>query len=92
MPKVAADKAIQLLGEGVDVRHYCAPCGDKAYRQVEVGFNEVQQTETEGRYEVYLNGEPVDLAYVYVEKDGKWSNVAKLCGLPVDGVPGANFR
>lgn len=87
VPREDAEKARALIAEGADIRHYCALCGDKAYRQESVEFNEILETETQGKFELYVNGSPIDLAYVYVQKEGKWSNLAMLCGLAVDSVP-----
>lgn len=81
------DKADKILDYGIEVRHFCPPCGDKTYRREIVAGKETSAVDTPGQFELLINGEAVDLAYVYVEKDGKWSNVAKLVGATVDGVP-----
>lgn len=85
--KDIATKAAALLDEGAELRHFCPPCGDKAYRKEVAAYTEVQETDSAGQFTVLVNSAPIDLAYVYVEKDGKWSNLGKLVGAKVDSVP-----
>jgi hypothetical protein len=81
------------------VQSYCAPCGDATATPVEVhdiGIERVWHRDggasvyfdAEGRsyWEVVVNGEGIDLAYVYVRDDaGAWENLATRLGLaPVD--------
>lgn len=85
--KPIAEKAKGLIDAALEVRHYCPLCGDKAYRREQVGFTEIVETETAGQFELLLNGSALDLAYVYLENDGKWTNLGKLAGATVDSVP-----
>lgn len=41
----------------------------------------------DNKYEVEVNGQGIDLAYVYIEKNGKWVNLAMELGLKVSQVP-----
>lgn len=85
--KDIADKVDKLVDYGMELRHYCPPCGDKAYRHEVVTLKDVQEMDTAGQFSVMVNDLPIDLAYTYVEKDGKWSNLGKLVGAKVDSVP-----
>lgn len=81
------NKADKLLEYGLEIRFYCAPCGDKAYRREVIADKETAAVDTPGHFELRINGNGVDLAYVYLEKDGKWVNVGKEVGAEVDSVP-----
>lgn len=85
--KPIAEKAKGYVDAALEVRHFCPLCGDKAFRREQVGFTELSETETAGQFELLLNGNPIDLAYVYVENEGKWANLGKLAGATVDSVP-----
>ncbi len=85
--KPIAEKAKGLIDAALEVRHFCSLCEDKAYRREQVGYTEIVETETAGKFEVLVNSAPIDLAYVYVESDGKWANLGKLSGATVDSVP-----
>lgn len=82
-----ADKALKLVEQATEIRHYCPLCDDKVYRPESVAFSEIAETETPGRVQILVNGMPIDLAYVYIEHEGKWSNLGKLAGAAVDSVP-----
>ena len=85
-----AEAAVKLIREGTDVRHYCEPCGDKTFRTERVW--RVEAVKPEGSdpaspyCEVRINNNPVDLAYLYVNMNGKWTNVAVYLRIPVTGV------
>lgn len=87
MTKDIAEKVDKLVDYGMELRHFCPPCGDKAYRHEVVAMKDVQEMDTAGQFSVVINDLPIDLAYTYIEKDGKWSNLGKLAGAKVDSVP-----
>lgn len=89
--KEQAESGAKLIKGSGMIRHYCAPCGESAYRAEKVSsavavIVESNYTDTE-YYEVQVNGTGVDLAYVYVRKSGKWVNAAMLLGIDVSDVP-----
>ena len=66
--KDIADKAVALLDAGgVELRHFCALCNDKAYRREIVDYTETQETDTAGQFTVLVNSAPIDLAYKFVD-------------------------
>ncbi|MBI2435109.1 MAG: DUF3298 and DUF4163 domain-containing protein [Candidatus Hydrogenedentes bacterium] len=81
-----AESAVELLPAGAEYRYYCQPCGDTAASPETVTTAEVRYTGTEGMYEVAINDEGMDLAYIYVNIDGEWKNLALHLGLEVTGV------
>ncbi|OQX20208.1 MAG: hypothetical protein BWK80_35985 [Desulfobacteraceae bacterium IS3] len=84
--KSDADKAAGMLGPGTILRSYCAPCGDTAWMELPVSQAEVTHREG-GFYEVEVNGKGIDLAYIYIEKNGLWRNLAMILGIAVQDVP-----
>ena len=78
-----AEAAVQWLRPGSEVRHLCEPCDEKVPRAEKVTKTEVRYTGMESFYEVLLNGNPVDLAYLYAQVDGEWVNLAAHLGLDV---------
>jgi hypothetical protein len=83
-----AVKEIERAGRVVEL---CEPCGDSVPRTPEavasVTSHKVDAPRDWGGFEeVFVNGEPVDLAYVYVEVKGRLHNLAKLVGCPAWGV------
>lgn len=85
--KEVADQAAAIIGERSTLRAYCAPCGDAAYRVLRGYFAQVEAVPGTEYHEVKVQGEGVDLAYVYAEIDGVWTNLARHLGLPVHDVP-----
>jgi len=86
--KAEADKAVRLLKDKTGIKHFCNPCDDKEIRLETIKTIEAVPTGYEGTWEVKINGEGIDLAYVYFEtKKGKWKNVAKQLDVKVQGVP-----
>lgn len=81
-----AEAAVKLLTAGSEVRHLCEPCGEEVPRAETVEDTKVRYTGSESFYEVLLNGTPVDLAYLYVEIEGAWKNLAAHLGLDVSDV------
>lgn len=86
--KTEADRAVALLKTQKQIKHFCAPCDDKTIRLEEIQTIEAVPTGYQGTWEVKVNGEGIDLAYVYFQiKTDKWKNVAKELHVKVDGVP-----
>ena len=81
---------------------FCAPCGDARATAIEVrdlGIARVWDdrgsahpyADGDGRtfWEIEINGEGIDLAYVYVRTPAGWRNLALELGLDATGVPKA---
>ncbi|MDM8552084.1 DUF1311 domain-containing protein [Desulfobacterales bacterium HSG2] len=84
--KSDAYKAAQMINPGMVLRKYCMPCGDSAWTELAVRQVKVRNVNAQN-YEVSVNGKGIDLAYTYIEKEGKWTNLAMLVGLEVSGAP-----
>lgn len=82
-----AAKAEAILAKHPKVIAYCEPCGDKAPGEPTIA-REVSVATPEGSYrEVSINGQPVDLAYTFVQVSStKYKNLAKMVGCPASGV------
>lgn len=86
--KAQADKAAAFLKDKPEIRHYCAPCDDKGDRVEAVSSVEAAEAGYQNYWEVKVNGQGIDLAYVYYKtKGGKWKNVAKELNVKVHDVP-----
>lgn len=86
--KEQAKKTVVLLKNKKQIKHYCAPCEDKTVRTEDVETVAAEHASDENYWEVKINGEAVDLAYLYFQtKDGKWKNVAKELDIDVEDVP-----
>lgn len=82
-----AEVAASIMpAEGL-IRHFCAPCGDTSWRDERVLTVEVAPTGSGDYWEVLVNGNGIDLAYVYVATDGGWRNLARMLDLEVTDVP-----
>jgi hypothetical protein len=86
--KEQAEKAATLLKDKKQIRHYCNPCKDKGDKVEDIDTVDVAKIENEDFWEVKINGEGVDLAYVYyLDKKGRWKNVATEVKIKVSDVP-----
>lgn len=86
--KAQAEKAVALLKDKKQIRHYCNPCTDKGDKVEDVDTVDLAKIEDEDFWEVKINGEGVDLAYVYyLDKKGRWKNVATELKIKVSDVP-----
>lgn len=86
--KDQADQAVTALQDQRSIRHYCAPCGDKEFRTQAIYYSaEAVAVEGSPHFEVRTEGEGLDLAYVYVDVDGVWTNLAMRLKIPVQDVP-----
>lgn len=86
VPEEAARAAAKLMPAGAEIRHFCEPCGDEEWTPESVSSVEVRSTGSDDTYEVVVNGGGIDLAYVYVQIDGRWKNAAMHLGLEVSDV------
>lgn len=88
--KDQAERGAALIRSSGELRHFCAPCGDNFYRVETV--SSVEAVKAGGSnpgdtyFEVVVNGNGIDLAYVYILLDGKWVNAAMQLNIPVEGV------
>lgn len=86
--KAEAERAAALLKTAKQIKHYCALCEDKSVRTEDVETVESAAAGYQNYWEVKINGEGIDLAYVYfLDKNDKWKNVAKHLNVEVDDVP-----
>jgi hypothetical protein len=87
-----AEAALGYLEVGDTVYHYCEPCGDTEPRaevveSVTVEVEPVTPGAQEEAYrEVVINGQGVDLAYLYVLDEDAWTNLAGLAQCPATDV------
>ncbi len=83
--------ASNLVRSAGEIRHYCAPCGDKTSRHekvLTVFTVKANPSDPDSEYfETEVNGEGIDLAYVYILLGGQWRNLAVLLNIEVTGVP-----
>ena len=85
MSEEKARSAVGLLGEQAFVRYFCAPCGDGHSEMIIIESIESVYTGRRQFWEVKINGEARDLAYMYVRQDGRWVNLAyKLNFVPYE--------
>lgn len=86
--KDEAERTAEFLKDKTQIKHFCAPCDDKSVRPEYIATVEAVPTGSEDYWEVKINGEGIDLAYVYFQtKSGKWKNLAKEMDVEVDSVP-----
>lgn len=85
--EVVAARAVTLLKKTPTLKSFCAPCGDARAQSMEVKSISKADVNYKGFWEVQINGEGVDLAYLYFPEKDKWRNVAIALDIPVQGVP-----
>lgn len=82
-----AETASARIYPGAALRHYCPPCGDTHWKPIVVKTISRDASAVQGMYEVVVNGDPIDLAYTYVESANGWTNLAMDLGIVVEEVP-----
>lgn len=89
--KAQAAKAMKILKEGTEYFTLCEPCGDtQVSPQHKVTTVTTEPFDSTKNVTITLNGEGVDLAYLYVRTTGpKFQNVAKLVRCHATGVTSA---
>ncbi|HOP28159.1 MAG TPA: hypothetical protein PKZ64_01215 [Spirochaetota bacterium] len=89
--KDQAERGAALIRSSGKIRHFCAPCGDNFFRSENVHTVRAEKaagsTPGDRYYEVLVNGNGVDLAYIYVLTGGVWINAAMSLNIPVESVP-----
>lgn len=86
--KAEAEKALALLKTQSQIKHFCAPCDDKEVKTEDIQTVEAAPTGYQETWEIKINGEGVDLAYIYFKNNkDKWKNVAEELDIEVSGVP-----
>ena len=86
--KAQAERAAAFLKDKKQISHFCSPCDNDQPRTEDVKSVEAVKVDYKDFWEVRVNGEGIDLAYVYFQtKDGKWKNLAKELGVKVKDVP-----
>lgn len=89
--KDQAERGASLIKSSGLIRHFCAPCGDNFFRSENVLTVKVEKASGSNPgdqyYEVQVNGNGVDLAYIYIFSGGKWINAAMQLNIPVEAVP-----
>lgn len=85
IPEPDANKAASMINPGTEIRKFCQPCGQTSWTPVNVKKIEVRNTSGD-YFQVYINDKGLDLAYTYMNQDGKWRNIAIILGLDVSGV------
>jgi hypothetical protein len=85
-----AQASVKYLTPGATYALLCEPCGDKAPVAKVVGSAPtVASTSSPPLVEVSVDGQPIDLAYVFVRAkpgDASLTNLAKLAKCPTTGV------
>lgn len=86
--KDQAERAVALLKDKGQIKNFCAPCDDQSITVQNIETIEAVPAGYENYWEVKVNGEGIDLAYVYFnEKKDKWKNVAMQLKIDVSDVP-----
>jgi hypothetical protein len=83
-----ARAAARALARGVEYLQYCEPCGDtQPTRTATVDRVEVRAADANSsKQTVYVDDQPIDLAYVFVKVGKEYANVARLAGCHTSGV------
>lgn len=84
--KAQAEQAVAVLRGQPNIKHFCAPAGDTEARTEAVNKVTMEQQDQD-YWTVRVNGEEIDLAYVYVLEGGKWTNLAMKLEIEVFDVP-----
>jgi uncharacterized protein YecT (DUF1311 family) len=82
-----AERAVELLKDIGELKSFCAPCDDESVETIVVKRIASGAVGYENFWEVRVNDEGVDLAYIYFPVDGKWRNAAMALKIPVEDVP-----
>ena len=78
-----AEEAVALVLQSREVVSWCQPCGHTEKILCEV-LEAVASPVHGGRWQVAINGEYVDVADIYIHKDGKWANLAFVLGFKIN--------
>jgi hypothetical protein len=83
------DQALKLMTVGAVLQEFCEPCGDAKATRIVVRTVAIDKTSDPTMFILKVNGEEIDLAYIYVlagQGRKEWTNVGHLlmCGLEDD--------
>ncbi|MEO7735196.1 MAG: hypothetical protein ABIY55_29850, partial [Kofleriaceae bacterium] len=82
-----ATRAQRELARHPDVIAFCEPCGDLAPGAPDTARSAVVQPLRDHAVSLVINGDSVDLAYLYVKtSEHQYRNLAALAGCPTRGV------
>lgn len=84
-----ATRALTYLSEGAEWVPWCEPCGDEPSDPRRVGRAEVREVGGGQYHQVFVDGEGIDLAYVFVrvrDRDRAYQNLSKLVDCPSTSV------
>jgi hypothetical protein len=95
-----ARRALEIVSKVRQLRYFCAPCREtvstlETVVTAEIGliYHDDDLVQVEGRppgrhyWQLLINGEYVDLAYVYVPHEGHWRNLGMMVGETPGDVP-----
>jgi hypothetical protein len=77
-----------IISASGSVRHFCLPCGDSTWRSERVNAVRIGPARPAAdEWAVFLNGKPLDAAYLYVQRNGRWENAAWSAGMRFPDIP-----
>lgn len=83
--KSNAAKCTSLLNNYSDIALLCEPCGEQLCQKIH--YDSTHSSDVENNYqEIEVDDKPIDLAYAYVFRKGRWENIAFTLGLQTEGV------
>ena len=80
-------KTVEVLSQHFEYVDYCALCDGSKPLVIQIQSVEMKFTNYENYWEVFINNQPIDLAYSYILNEGEWVNLAYYMQLEVDSVP-----
>lgn len=100
LEKADAARALIVVNQATSVRSFCAPCNESHSELQIVTSAEVKSVHnsdasvSDAGWSLYINGQPVDLAYIYIPQEtgwlfwrkDRWQNLAIRLALPVSDV------
>lgn len=93
-----ATAAQKILLKSREVQEFCAPCGDVRSKPMRVDLVEVSRVwegtgaavvelDGESFWQILVNDQAIDFAYLYVRRKGRRENLAMVLGLEPHRVP-----
>ena|GEM_PF-3527047 len=83
-----AGELASILSESGIIRHFCVPCGDSTWSTERVRAAKALPARPDSdEWAVSVNGKSVDAAYIYVQRNGRWTNAAWAAGLKFPDIP-----
>lgn len=84
--KSQAVKVEGILKSKKNVRFLCELCGETKSQLVRIKSVSAADVNYQNMWEVSVNGEGIDLAYTYINVNGRWVNLARYVHEKVDSV------